>query len=162
EQLGKRETLRDFYSPLKAPGQPEWEELLRGGPLLILLDELPPYFQAAKAVEVGRSTLDEVTTTALANLMVAVRSGKLPNVCVVLTDLSGAAYGEGGAALSAALSNLEKEANRGAVRIDPVRLNTNELYDILRTRLFERLPDAEAVEAVAEAHARVLDDARKM
>src|SRR5262249_7111270 len=79
-----------------------------------------------------------------------------------LTDLSGAAYGEGGAALSAALSNLEKEANRGAVRIDPVRLNTNELYDILRTRLFERLPDAEAVEAVAGAQARVLDDARKM
>nr|MBP6696075.1 DUF499 domain-containing protein [Flavobacteriales bacterium] len=43
EQLGKKELMKDFYSPLKAPGQSQWIALLKGEPTLILLDELPPY-----------------------------------------------------------------------------------------------------------------------
>ena len=47
------------------------------------------------AKPVGATTLDTITTTALANLLVAITSGKLPNVCLVLTDLRGQAYGSG-------------------------------------------------------------------
>ena len=151
EQRGRRDVLKDFYSPLTAPGLPDWVALLQGEPCLILLDELPPYFEASKAVPVGSTTLDTITTTALANLLEAVGGGSLPNVCVVLTDLSGGAYGSGGASVNAALADLEKETNRGAVRLDPVKLASNELYEILRKRLFEETPAAEDVEAVAEA-----------
>lgn len=68
--------------------------------MLLLLDELPPYFEAAKAVPIGATHLDTITTTALANLLVAVNSDKLPNACVVVTDLSSAAYASGSAALA--------------------------------------------------------------
>jgi hypothetical protein len=43
-QLGKREQFADYYSPLSAPGQTAWVTLLKGDPLVIMLDELPPSF----------------------------------------------------------------------------------------------------------------------
>ena len=140
-QLNKRQVFEDFYSPLTPPGDDDWIELLRGEPVLILLDELPPYFEAAQAVPVGSTTLDVITTTALANLFVAVTSDKLPNACVVITDLRSSVYGHGSSAVTASLQNLAQEANRSVTRIDPVRLNSDELYHIMRTRLFETLPD---------------------
>ncbi|MEZ4521143.1 MAG: hypothetical protein R3A46_05815 [Thermomicrobiales bacterium] len=51
------------------------------------------------------SSLDRITTTALANLLVAVTGDKLPNVCLVLTDLRSSVYSGGHAAMSEALSN---------------------------------------------------------
>ena len=161
-QLNRRDAFKDLYSPLRPPGQDEWVSLLRGDPLLILLDELPPYFEAMRSQPVGATTLDTITTTALANLLVAVSSNKLPNVCVVLTDLRGSAYTSGSGEVSRALGDLEQEASRLVVRIDPVRLNTNELYDILRVRLFDTLPVSAEVEEVADAFRDALDDAVKM
>lgn len=161
-QLNKKDAFKDFYSPLAPPGEDDWVELLRGGPALILLDELPPYFEAARARAVGNTYLDAITTTALSNLLVAVNSGKLPATCVLITDLSGAAYAAGSASVNAALDDLAKETNRGAVTIDPVKLSSNELYHILRTRLFEVTPPRETVDAVAAAYAEALGSARKM
>jgi Protein of unknown function (DUF499)/Chitobiase/beta-hexosaminidase C-terminal domain len=161
-QLGRESVFAPFYSPLKPPGDHEWIELLEGNPVLLLLDELPPYFEAQQTVQVGATTLDRITTTALANLLVAVTSGKLPNVCVVLTDLRSSAYGVGSAAMNEALKYLEMEANRSVVAIDPVRLASDELYHILRTRLFEHLPEEETIEATAVAYAQVIDEARRM
>lgn len=159
-QLNRREVFKDFYSPLLPPGDDDWIDLLRGEPVLILLDELPPYFQAARARQVGMTTLDHLTTTALANLLVAVTSGKLPNACLVLTDLRASAYEAGSAAISEALRNLEQEANRTVMRIDPVRLTTNEVYHILRTRLFERVAEPAEIEAVADAYTAAVNEAR--
>jgi predicted AAA+ superfamily ATPase len=87
EQLGKKESFKDYYSPLQAPGQKAWTNLLKGEPLLILLDELPPYFENAKSKTIGNSDLAAVTTTALSNLLVAVGKPELENVCVVISDL---------------------------------------------------------------------------
>lgn len=162
EQLNKRDVLKDFYGPLKPPGTDNWVDLLRGEPLLIMLDELPPYFEAAKAVPVGATHLDTITTTALANLLVAVASGKLPNVCIVLTDLRGSAYGSGSAAVSQALADLEKEVGRNVVRIDPVRINTNELYHILRVRLFSDVPSESDVAEVADGYRGAVEQAALM
>ena len=144
------------------PGDSDWVELLRGEPVLLLLDELPPYFEAMRAKEVGATTLDVITTTALANLFVAVASGKLPNACVVVTDLRASAYTSGSAAVSASLQNLEGEANRVAVRIDPVRLNSDELYHILRTRLFEHVASPNDIDEVAAAYGRAVGEANAM
>ena len=63
EQLGKKEQFKDYYAPLAAPGQTAWVNLLQGGPLVIMLDELPPYFVNAASKSIGNSDLSAVTTT---------------------------------------------------------------------------------------------------
>jgi len=165
DQLNRKTVFNEFYSPLKPPDPSRWIELLRGYPVLILLDELPPYFEAARAVAVGDTYLDRLTEIALANLLVAVNSNKLPRVCVVITDLSGTAYASGSVSITQALqslNDLEQEVNRNVIRIDPVKMNTNEIYHILRTRIFEKTPPFEDIVEVANAYGEAIDSAKKM
>lgn len=165
EQLNKKSAFDDYYIPLKPPSPDKWVELLRGEPILILFDELPPYFEAAKAVAVGDTYLDRLTTTAITNLLIAVNSNKLPRACVVITDLSGTAYAGGSAAVSQAiqsLGDLEQEVNRNVIRIDPVKINTNELYHVLRTRIFEQVPTESEIEEIATAYTAALNQAKVM
>ena len=160
-QLGRREQFSDYYAPLSAPGQSAWVKLLRGEPLVIMLDELPPYFVNAAAKSIGNSDLSVVTTTALSNLLVAVGRDELRNVCVVISDLK-ATYSAGGAQIVTALGDLEAETGRSAMNLEPVRMNTDEFYHILRRRLFERLPDQAGIEAVAHAYGKAVRDAKQM
>ena len=165
EQLNRKSVFDEFYSPLKPPDPDKWVELLRGEPVLILLDELPPYFEAARAVAIGDTYLDRLTEIALANLLVAVNGNKLPRACVVITDLSGTAYADGSATITQALqslSDLEQEINRNVIRIDPVKINTNEIYHILRTRIFEQTPNISDIEEIANAYGLELQNAKKM
>jgi hypothetical protein len=161
ERIGKQDALRSCYTPLRAPTESEWVELLDGEPTLILLDEVPLYFSAIRAVQTGATTLDELTTVALRNLFQVVYDNRLPNVCVVLTDLAGTAYQSTSSAL-ASLSDAEKETNRVAISLSPVNLNSDELYHILRTRLFEQLPAKDEIIAIADAYMQAIDTAQKM
>ena len=161
DQLGKREQFADYYSPLAAPGQTAWVNLLRGGPLLIMLDELPPYFVNAASKSIGNSDLSAVTTTALSNLLVALGREELANVCLVISDLK-ASYSAGGAQIVAALNDLEAETGRSAMNLEPVRMNSDEFYHILRTRIFESLPDSDVVRDVAQGYAQAIREARQM
>lgn len=136
EQLGKKEFFKDYYSPLKAPGEKSWVELLKGQKTLILLDELPPYLENAKSIMVGNSDLSKVTMTALANLFTALGKEQLANVCLVFSDLK-AAYESGSELLQSSFRELEAEANRIAIEVTPVALNSDEIYHILQKRLFE-------------------------
>lgn len=163
EQLGKKDSFKEYYSPLSAPGQNAWKKLLAGGPLLIMLDELPPYFENAKSRPVGNSDLSVVTATALANLFVAVTED-LPQVCVVVTDLK-AFYSDGSHQLVQALEalgNLDQETNRVAMDLEPVRMNTDEFYHILRKRIFTSLAKEEDIEKVAQGYTKALRDAKQM
>jgi len=161
EQLGQREAFKNYYAPLSAPGQTAWINLLQGQPTLLLLDELPPYLEDARSKLVGDSNLARVTTTALSNLLVAVGKDKLANVCVVISDLK-AVYQGGSAQINQALSDLQAEVGRGAMTLEPVGMNTDEIYHILRTRLFEKLPDVNDVREVAQAYAHAVRDAKQM
>ena len=136
EQLGKKEMFSGYYSPLKAPGESAWINLLKGEKTLILFDELPPYLENAKSITVGNSDLSKVTMTALANLFSALGKEQLSNVCLVFSDLK-AAYESGSELLQSSFRELEQEANRIAIEIAPVALNSDEIYSILRKRLFE-------------------------
>ncbi|MGM0549289.1 MAG: DUF499 domain-containing protein, partial [Bacillota bacterium] len=70
KQLGKKEQFSEYYSPLQAPGQTAWINLLESStPTLILLDELPPYLNNAKTRTYGQGTLLDIETTAIANLL---------------------------------------------------------------------------------------------
>lgn len=165
EQLGKAEQFARYVSPLlSAPGPEAWKQLLGGDPLVFFLDELPPYLEYAVAVPVGNADLGVVTTTALANLFVAV--AEMDNVCLVLSDLAGTNFSIGQASIEAAFNRavqgITSEARRIAVPITPVNPNGDELYHILRKRLFEHVaPDAE-IQKVAAAYREALRDANNM
>lgn len=161
EQLGKKNHFKECYSPLQAPGQKAWENLFAGETVLILLDELPPYFENAQSRAIGNSDLARVTATALSNLLVAVGRPACSRVCLVITDLS-AAYEKGSAHITAVLNDLEKETHRTAMSLEPVRLNSDELYHILRTRIFESLPRETDINEVAQAYAKAIRAAKQM
>lgn len=139
EQLGKKEVFKDLYTPLKAPGESAWIKLLQGEKTLILFDELPPYLENAKSITVGNSDLCNVTITALSNLFSALGKEQLAHVCLVFSDLK-ATYESGSQMLQSSFKELENEANRSAINIEPVALNSDEIYDILKKRLFEEYP----------------------
>ncbi|MCF7983262.1 MAG: DUF499 domain-containing protein [Thiohalocapsa sp.] len=160
-QLGKKEQFADYYSPLSAPGQTAWVNLLKGDPLVIMLDELPPYFEYAKAKTIGNSDLSVVSATALSNLLVAIGKDELANVCLVITDLT-ASYAGGSQQIVQALNDLDKETGRSAMSLEPVRMNTDEFYHILRKRIFAELPSRDMIAGVAQSYAKAVRDARQM
>ena len=164
EQLGKKEFFKDYYSPLKAPGEKSWIELLRGEKTLILLDELPPYLENAKSIMVGNSDLSKVTMAALSNLFTALGKEQLSNVCLVFSDLK-AAYESGSELLQSSFRELEAEANRIAIEVTPVALNSDEIYSILKKRLFEDASGFEysqSVNEIAVAYKDSVDKSKKL
>lgn len=161
QQLGKHEAFKDYYQPLKAPGRSAWVNLLKGQPTLILLDELPPYLDNAKATSVGNSDLAKVTSTALTNLFEAVAEDELPQVCVVLTDLVGT-YAEASDQIKQVLDQLQDEAQRHAMDLTPVRINTDEFYQIIRKRLFKELPKDQDITEIAQGYAKAIREAKQM
>ena len=165
EQLGKADKFAQYTSGiLSAPGPEAWKQLLGGDPLVIFMDELPPYLEYAASRPVGNSDLAVVTTTALANLFVAVTD--MDNVCLVLSDLAGTNYSVGQQGLNAAFQRAQQgitaELSRVAVPITPVNPNGDELYHILRKRLFSSLPSQDEIEKVAAEYREALREAVRM
>ncbi|MEQ8155733.1 MAG: DUF499 domain-containing protein [Clostridiaceae bacterium] len=161
EQLGKKEMFKDYYTPLQAPGQTAWKNLLQGEPLLILLDELPPYLENAKSKTIGDSNLAVITTTALANLFNALGKEELSNVCLVISDLK-ATYESGSELLQSTFKELENEVNRSALNIEPVQSTSDEVYHILRKRLFKALPSDDEINEIAGAYKQAVAEAKQM
>ncbi len=161
DQLGEKEHFKDCYSPLKSPGQTAWEKLFAGKTVLIMLDELAPYLENAKSIAIGNSDLAKVTGTALSNLLMALGKDSCSRVCLVISELTGA-YQSGGQQLSETISDLEKETHRTAMTLEPVRLNSDELYHILRTRIFDEVPSEREIDEVAQAYAKAMRDAKQM
>lgn len=161
EQLGKKDIFQQYYSPLSAPGETAWINLLQGEPLLIMLDELPPYLENAKAKMIGNSDLCVVTTTALSNLFSALGKAQLSNVCLVISDLK-ATYESGSELIRSTFKELENEVNRSALNVEPVGSSSDEVYHILKKRLFEDLPQAEEINKVAIGYKDAVSQAKQM
>jgi hypothetical protein len=159
DQLKKREQFNEYYQPLQAPGQTAWTKLLEGEPTIILLDELPPYLENAYSTSIGKSTLAEVTETALSNLFVA--ANKMDNVCIVMSALT-ANYDRGNDVIDRIIRNLEAEVNRSAQKIEPVSQQGNEVYEILKKRLFEKLPIEEEIKKIANLYRDAVKKAKDM
>ncbi len=159
-QLGKGEQFTAFWtSGPKAPDEKAWLTLFDGGePILILLDEMPPYFHYLDTQKVGNGTVADITTRACANLLTA--AGKKSNVCVVVSDLA-ASYDSGTKLINRALEDARQELGRQERHITPVDLAANAIYDILRQRLFKSLPDKAEREDIAAAFGRKLEEAAK-
>jgi len=159
-QLGKGDQFKAFWtSGPKAPDEKDWLKLFDADqPILILLDEMPPYFQYLDLQKVGNGTVADIATRAFANLLTA--AGKKANVCVVVSDLA-AAYDTGGKLINRALEDARSELGRQERNITPVDLAANEIYDILRKRLFKSLPDKAEIGDIAESFGRKLEEAAK-
>jgi predicted AAA+ superfamily ATPase len=159
-QLNKGEQFKGFWTGgPKAPDERDWLKLFEGDrPVLILLDEMPPYFHYLDTQKVGGGTVADIATRAFANLLTA--AGKKNNVCVVVSDLA-AAYDTGGKLINTALQDARAELGRQERNITPVDLAANEIYDILRKRLFKSLPNKSEIEDIAEAFGRKLEEAAK-
>jgi hypothetical protein len=160
QQLGKADLFQEFWaSGPKAPDEKAWLKLFEGRePILILLDEMPPYFEDLSTRPIGTGTVADIATRAFAGLLTA--AGKKANVCVVVSDLA-AAYQTGGALIIKALDNAKQELGRAERSITPVDLAANEIYDILRKRLFTKLADKAEIDDIADAYGKKLEEASK-
>ncbi|MCP4350268.1 MAG: DUF499 domain-containing protein [Desulfobacterales bacterium] len=161
KQLGREEIFSEYYNPLSAPGQSAWISLLKDEAALILLDELPPYLENAMSRKIANSDLSVVTRTALANLFVALNKKELSKVCLVISDLR-ATYEKGSEILQRSFKELENEVNRPALNIEPVGSASDEVYHILKKRLFKSLPPENEINEVAKAYKNAVTEAKQM
>ena len=159
-QLGKGDAFRNFWTAgPRAPDEKDWLALFDGErPVLILLDEMPPYFHYLATQKVGDGTVADIATRAFANLLTA--AGKMRNVCVVVSDLA-AAYDTGGSLINRALNDARNELGRQERAITPVDLAANEIYDILRKNLFASLATDAEISDIASAYGAKLSEAAK-
>lgn len=151
EQLGQADLIRPHWiDGPRGVDEQKWIEIIGDQPTLILLDELPPYLLNADTRSVGKGSLADLVTYTISNLLTA--AIKLPRCCVVIANLSGS-YEAQTKDLARIMSNLQQESRRQAQTITPVQLAGNEIYQILKKRLFIELPDDTLVDSVAEAFA---------
>ena len=158
EQLGKADTAfsKFWINGPKGPDEAAWIDLIGDEPTVIMLDEMAPWFRMASAVQIAQGTLASHGEYALANLREAAR--KLPRCLLIGSSLTGA-YADESRALLQIFSNVEGEAKRGAKVIEPVAVNTDEIFQILKKRLFAKLAITDQIEEVAQAYAASMDEA---
>lgn len=159
-QLGKESLFKAYWeSGAKAPDEGAWLKLFEGDkPILILLDEMPPYFHYYSTQVLGQGTIADVITRAFSNMLTA--ASKKKNVCIVVSDLE-AAYDTGGKLIQKALDDATQELGRAEISITPVNLESNEIYEIIRKRLFVSLPDKSEIADIASVYASRLAEAAK-
>lgn len=156
-QLGEAEAIKPYWANgPKAVDQRQWKEIIGDQPTLILLDELPPYLDNASTQVFGQGTLANMAVYSLSSLMSAAL--ELPNCAIVIANLSGS-YKAQTKALADAISNLQQETRRQAMTITPVQLAGNEIYEILKKRLIDDLPDERVISEVAEEYAQQIKKA---
>ena len=159
-QLGSAEQFKKFWtSGPKAPDEQDWLTLFGDDePVLILLDEMPPYFHYLDTQKVGNGTVADIATRAFSNMLTA--AGKKSNVCIVVSDLD-ASYATGQKLINRALTDARHELGRQERNITPVDLAGNEIYAILRKRLFKTLPNEESINTIADRFGQELTEATK-
>ncbi len=137
EQLGNYALLAEHDQKRRAPGKDLLHKLLAAQPTLLLMDEVAEYVVKAKDFrEQLIAFFQELTETVKV----------LPQCALVVTLPSSAPYGEEG---ERALHQLQQVFGRVEAIYTPVE--GEEIYEILRRRLFEEPPDPSEARQVAES-----------
>ena len=140
EQLGAYELVKEHDEKRIAPGREIIEKILRDNrPVLLLIDELTEYIVKAKEFEDQVFAFSQELTEAV--------SKSLTQCVLVCTLPSSAPYGERGERV---LSQLQRIFGRMQVIYTPVE--GEEIYEIIRKRLFEDLGDVKEHEIVASEY----------
>jgi predicted AAA+ superfamily ATPase len=138
--------IRENDQQMIAPGGLFKQILSAHAPALILIDELADYCVKASAKEVGKSTLSEQTISFMQELTEAV--SQTPG-CVLVVTLP-ASSSEVGASEAAyqILSSLERRIARVAADTQPIQ--NEEIFAVIRKRLFEYAGSEELRQQVAD------------
>lgn len=117
-------------------------------PALILIDELADYCVKASARKVGNSSLADQTISFMQELTEAVAG---TNHCVALITLPASPQEVGNTPeAQSILSSLQKRVSRVGADTQPVA--DEEIYEVIRRRLFDEVGDADLVESVASKY----------
>ncbi len=157
-----------------APSEKQWAALFQGQVHLILLDELAFYLvhAASKGKKDEGERFSTLTALALTNLFGAVRDHKeAGQVAVVVADLQKdwdqghedlSRIMKSNVSLGGTIQSADNEMSKGAVSISPVDNTKDELYAILRKRLFKDIKISEKEKkAVIDAYFAELQTAKK-
>lgn len=170
--IGKQ--LGASFTADSAPSEKQWAALFKGKSVLILLDELAFYLvhAAAKGKKDEGERFSTLTALALTNLFGAIRDHKeAAQVAVVVSDLQKdwdqghedlARIMRSNVSLGGTIQSADNEMSKGAVSISPVDNTKDELYAILRKRLFKdiKISDREK-KTVIDAYFAELQTAKK-
>ncbi len=170
--LGKQ--LGANFAADSAPSENQWAALFKGKSILVLLDELAFYLvhAASKGKKDEGERFSTLTALALTNLFGAIRDHKeAGQVAVVVADLQ-KDWDQGhehlsrimrsNVSLGGTIQSADNEMSKGAVSISPVDNTKDELYAILRKRLFKdiKITDKEK-KTVIDAYFAELQTAKK-
>jgi hypothetical protein len=156
-QLGAEEEIKEHWiNGPKPVDQQKWKDIIGDTPTLIMIDELPPYLNVASTHVLGTGTLADMVVYSLSALMTAAL--ELPNCCIVIANLTGS-YKAQTKALADSISNLQNETRRQSMTITPVQLSGNEIYEILKKRLVDEMPDEHVINEIAEEYAQQIKKA---
>lgn len=158
----------------KAPSEKQWAKLFAGKKVLILLDELAFYLvhAASQGKKEEGERFSKLATIALTNLFGAVRDHKESATTVlVVADLQKdweqgqedlARIMKSNLSLGGTIQSADKEMSKGAVSISPVDNTKDELYEILRKRIFKDIKISEGEKKeVIDAYFGELQTAKK-
>ena len=138
QQLGRYELLYEHDRKRRAPGKELLHKILGDEPTLLLMDEVAEYIVKAKDFsDQAIAFFQELTETVKV----------LPQCALVVTLPSSAPYGEEG---ERALNQLQRVFGRVEAIYTPVE--GEEIYEIIRRRLFEDTPDPSQAHRVAESY----------
>ena len=159
----------------RAPSEDEWRKLLNDRSVLILLDELAFYLAhtASQGSESEGRRAATLTAAALTTLFGTVRDYKECRRCVIVVADLQKDWEQGGEALSQIILSSESlsgdirsvnnEISKGAQTIVPVNNTSDELYAILRKRIFENIDASEEdVKLIANAYYEALKNAESV
>jgi len=139
------EIVRKNDEGLIAPGGSFRKVLEMCQPALILLDELADYCVKASARTAGNSSLADQTISFMQELTQAVSE---VNQCVVVVTLPASVQEVGNTPEAQSILNqLQKRVSRVGADTQPVA--DEEIYEVIRCRLFEEVGDASIIEACA-------------
>lgn len=150
-QLGGQsayDIVRKNDEQLIAPGGLFKKVLEHCHPALILIDELADYCVKAAARKAGNSSLADQTISFMQELTEAIAG---TNNCVAVITLPASPQEVGNTPeAQAILSSLQKRVSRVGADTQPVA--DDEIYEVIRRRLFEDAGTQEMVEAAASAY----------
>lgn len=156
-QLGGKaayEIVRKNDEQLISPAGLFKQVLEKSKPALILIDELADYCVKASARKVGSSTLADQTISFMQELTEAIAG---TNNCVAIITLPASVEEVGNTPQAhSILGSLEKRVRRIGADTKPVA--DEEIYEVIRRRLFEDTGDAANIEAVASKYMQMFQE----
>ncbi len=132
-----------------APGGELLQDLLKGPPLLLLLDELLLYIEKCQGVSLEQSNFGRQNLLFLQTLTEVIRT--LPHHVLVYSLQS---TSQEAAQSETLLASLQTLVGRLDVRREPFK--GVHFAEILRRHLFSKCPSAEEIEPIADAYAEAL------